>query len=137
MSHRVLLEVAPVIKRDEPNRLGSVYNLTVADFHTYFVGDSAVLVHNASPCWSRTPKSVQDKMTLDAAKEGGGQKIIDNLGDPQFKGMEKWELKVKSADGKDSVVHYVRDPKTNDLMDFKFKKHSTQGSGNWASKPGP
>lgn len=53
------------------------------------------------------------------------KKIIDNLSDPRFKGMEKWEYKVKSAEGKDSVVHYVRDPKTGKLMDFKFKKHST------------
>ena len=54
---------------------------------------------------------------------GPERKIIDNLGDEQFKGMEKWEYKVKSADGLDSVVHYVRDPKTGELMDFKFKKH--------------
>jgi filamentous hemagglutinin len=37
----------------------------------------------------------------------------------------KWEYKVKSAAGKDSVVHYVRDPQTGETMDFKFKKHST------------
>ncbi|NBU22205.1 hypothetical protein EBS43_12470 [bacterium] len=66
-------------------------------------------------------------MVLDAAKEGvpEAKKLIDNLSDPRFKGMEKWEYKVKSAEGKDSVVHYVRDPKTGKLMDFKFKKHST------------
>jgi hypothetical protein len=46
-------------------------------------------------------------MTLDAAQKGAGRKIIDNLGDPKFKGMEKWEYKVKSANGQDSVVHYV------------------------------
>jgi hypothetical protein len=31
-----------------------------------------------------------DQMVLDAAKQGKGQKIIANLGDPQFNGMEKW-----------------------------------------------
>jgi len=77
--------------------------------------------------FSRVPKSLQDEMVLDAAKEGvpEAKKLIDNLSDPRFKGMEKWEYKVKSAEGKDSVVHYVRDPKTGKLMDFKFKKHST------------
>lgn len=30
--------------------LGTVYNLTVADFHTYFVGTDGVWVHNQSPC---------------------------------------------------------------------------------------
>ncbi len=66
-------------------------------------------------------------MVLDASKEGVPEatKIIDNLNDPNFKGMEKWEYKIKSAEGKDSVVHYVRDPKTGKLVDFKFKKHST------------
>ena len=29
---------------------GTAYNLTVAEFHTYFVGAKGVLVHNASPC---------------------------------------------------------------------------------------
>ena len=36
--------------------------------------------------------------------------------------MEKFELRCKSDLGKDSVVHYVRDPKTGELLDFKFKK---------------
>ncbi|UZS64710.1 hypothetical protein [Pseudomonas syringae] len=74
--------------------------------------------------WSREPKSLQDEMALEAAKAGAGDVIIRNLGDEAFKGMDKIEYKVKSADGKDSVVHYVRDPKTGTLMDFKFKKHS-------------
>ncbi|QVX15944.1 filamentous hemagglutinin N-terminal domain-containing protein [Pseudomonas congelans] len=74
--------------------------------------------------WSREPKSLQDEMALEAAKAGAGDVIIRNLGDEAFKGMDKVEYKVKSADGKDSVVHYVRDPKTGTLMDFKFKKHS-------------
>ncbi|WP_239987275.1 hypothetical protein, partial [Pseudomonas congelans] len=74
--------------------------------------------------WSREPKSLQDEMALEAAKAGAGDVIIRNLGDEAFKGMDKVEYKVKSADGKDSVVHYVRDPKTGTLMDFKFKKYS-------------
>jgi len=76
--------------------------------------------------WSREPMSIQDQMALDAAKNGAGQPIIKDLKDPRYKGMEKWEYRVKSADGKDSVIHWVRDPKTGELMDFKFKKHSTQ-----------
>ena len=89
-----------------------------ADGHGF--GDS-----NSVDKWSRTPKTLQDKMVLDAAKQGKGKLIIKDLNDPKYKGMEKWEYKVKSETGKDSVVHYVRDPKTGELMDFKFKKHST------------
>ena len=85
--------------------------------------------------WSRAPKSIQDQMTLDAARQGAGSKIIDNLGDPKFKGMEKWEYRVKSTNGNDSVVHYVRDPKEGDLTDFKFTKHSTEGVKAWGNDP--
>jgi len=75
--------------------------------------------------WSREPKSLQDQMTLEAAKRGEGEMKIKSLKDPQYQGMKKMEYKTKSAQGKDSVVHYVKDPKTGKLMDFKFKKHST------------
>ncbi|WP_347815000.1 RHS repeat domain-containing protein [Leptospira noguchii] len=85
--------------------------------------------NNGGKQWSREPKSIQDQMTLDASKKGAGKNILNNLDDPKYKGMEKWEYKTKSKNGKDSVVHYVKDPKTNELMDFKFKKHSTEKSG--------
>ena len=68
-----------------------------------------------------------DQMVLDAAKQGKGVKIIDNLGDPKFKGMEKWSYTERSAAGFRSEVHYVRDPKTRELMDFKFKHHAETG----------
>ncbi|MDA3798970.1 MAG: hypothetical protein PF692_07810 [Kiritimatiellae bacterium] len=55
---------------------------------------------------------------------GKGCTIIENLGDPKFKGMEKWSYTEKSALGLKSEVHYVRDPKTGTLMDFKFKHNA-------------
>jgi len=106
------------------------------------VGAAKVLVHNCGGTgaksgdkFSRAPKSIQDQMTLKAAKEGKGDMIIDNLSDPKFKGMQKMELKVKSGNGNDSVVHYVRDPKTGSGTDFKFKKHSTEGVKPWGNDP--
>lgn len=74
-------------------------------------------------------------MTLQAAKEEQGTAILSNLKDPQFKGMEKIELKVKSINGQDSVVHYVRDPATGQLMGFKFKKHSVDDIKPWGNDP--
>lgn len=62
-------------------------------------------------------------MTLNAAKKGEGVKLPIKL--KKYKGMDKMELKTKSSQGKDSVVHYVKDPKTNKKFDFKFKKRST------------
>lgn len=63
-------------------------------------------------------------MVLDAAKKGKGNLIIENLNDPKFKGMDKWRYGEKSTQGLNSEVHYVRDPKTGELMDFKFKHHA-------------
>jgi hypothetical protein len=74
--------------------------------------------------WLREPASIQDQMALDAAKRGEGKKLIDSLNDPLYKNMEKWEYKVKSSNGKDTVVHYVKNPETGELLDFKFKKRS-------------
>jgi hypothetical protein len=66
-------------------------------------------------------------MVLDAAKRGEGTRLIENLNDPEFKGMEKWEVKVTSDTGLDSIVHYVKDPKTGEIKDLKFKAHNIQG----------
>ena len=73
---------------------------------------------------SRQPKSLQDKMTLDEAKRGEGIVKMENLDDPKYKGMQKMEHQTISTGGKKSSVHYVRDADGN-MMDFKFKKHST------------
>jgi hypothetical protein len=74
-------------------------------------------------------------MALEAATKGAGRRIIKDLDDPRYSGMEKWEYKVKSANGRDSVVHYVRDPKTGKRMDFKFKKHSGDAPKPWGNDP--
>ena len=65
-----------------------------------------------------------DQMVLNAAKEGKGRRILENLGDPKYKGMEKWQYSEISESGSRSTVHYVRDPKTGQLMDFKFTVHA-------------
>jgi hypothetical protein len=70
---------------------------------------------------------------MDAARRGEGTKIIDSLSDPAFKGMEKWEYKLKSTEGRDSVVHDNRDPATGELTDFKFKRRSTDTGGRYES----
>lgn len=92
----------------------------VAAMRAFIVCDKSIV--------SRTAKSLQDHIALDAAQKGAGKLIIKGLGDPRYKGMEKWEHKVKSkSEGSvnSSVVHYVRDPETGELMDFKFVKHAT------------
>ncbi|MDD3020750.1 MAG: hypothetical protein PHX61_07200 [Alphaproteobacteria bacterium] len=67
------------------------------------------------------PQSLMDQMVLDAAKRGEGSKIPIELRDVRYQGMDKMSYSVKSLGGKTSEVHYVRDPVTGKLMDFKFK----------------
>jgi hypothetical protein len=80
----------------------------------------------AARFFSRQPLSLLDEMVLEAAMRGEGVKIIDSLSDPRFKGMEKWSYQVRSQSGKLSEVHYVRDPVTGELVDFKFVHHADQ-----------
>ncbi len=76
--------------------------------------------------WVRTPSSLQDEMAMRAAKAGEGRPIRNvTLNDPQYIGMVKMRYAVKSANGKDTVIHYIYDPKTGQRMDFKFKKRSS------------
>jgi filamentous hemagglutinin len=63
---------------------------------------------------------------LDAAKNGAGEEVIQNLGDDAFKGMTKMSYSETSANGVLSEVHYVKDPRTGALMDFKFKPSTIQ-----------
>ncbi len=79
--------------------------------------------------WSREPKSIQDQNALEAAKRGEGKHEViissEKMKDPRWQGWDKYEVKVKSEAGKDSVVHYMKNRQTGEKADFKFKKHST------------
>lgn len=55
---------------DATPRRGTVHNLTVAEFHTYFVGVSGVLVHNTSPCVT-VPHASEGAARRAALREAG------------------------------------------------------------------
>lgn len=76
-----------------------------------------------------------NKVTLAAAQKDEWLIIIKGLNDPKYQGMYKMELKIKSKNGNDSVVHYVKNPETGEIMGFKFKKHSTEGIKPWGNDP--
>jgi len=107
-----ILDIAPT------DRVEKTYNLTVSGTHTFIVGEDGAIVHNG-PTWCRFPARVLEQMAVNAARAGAGTKIISNLGDPAFKGFEKWQYVVRTDLGK-VTVHYVRNPGTGELMDFKF-----------------
>lgn len=51
-------------------KYATVYNMTVDDFHTFFVSDLGIWVHNTGPCWSgssmslkKAPQQVQDVLS--------------------------------------------------------------------------
>ena len=73
---------------------------------------------------SRNPRSLQDEMTLDAAKQGEGIVKFGNLGDEKYRGWDKMELDTISNNGAKTRVHYNKGP-DGETADFKFIKHST------------
>jgi len=94
--------------------------LTKIDDGAGFVQKHATEYDSKGEVIRRTPNNIQDKMTLDAAKNGSGDRIIQGLGDPKYKGMDKYEYEVKSDRGVISNVHYVKDPKAGNQFDHKF-----------------
>ncbi len=60
------------------------------------------------------PRSIQDRMTLEAAQNGAYTKNLTTSGavgplrDPRYQGMHKMEYLTKSANGNKSNVHYVQ-----------------------------
>jgi hypothetical protein len=117
-------------KLDEPM---PVYNLEVKDFQSYFVGNG-VLVHNVClqgiGSTGRTePKNLMEEMAYEAAKadplnwSNGNtiRRVIASLNDPRWPGWEKWEIVVRSKNGKNVTIHFVYDPINELFDDFKLK----------------
>jgi RHS repeat-associated protein len=87
--------------------------------------DAAALARNQpygsnTNVFRRLPNSPQDVQALAEAQAGMGRKLDIRLGDPRYKGWEKWHHSVGQK-GSKSVVHYLRNPETGFLTDFKFK----------------
>ncbi len=86
-----------------------VYNFQVEDFHTYHLGESYILVHNASRQYSSTKEFNDAISKMDPGERVGTVKrearaIADNKG----------FVKNKSVSRKNNLDVYT-DPKTNDL----------------------
>jgi len=75
----------------------------------------------AADKFRRTPRNLAEKLSMDEAKGGAGRKIMDGLSDPKYGGMEKWQHVHRHPDGTNTVIHYVRNPATGKLTDFKLK----------------
>lgn len=100
--------------------LGSLKNISGG------LDDAANLARNqpygatGNNIFRRLPQSAQDVQALTEAQAGMGRNLNLKLNDPRYLGWEKWHHSVGPR-GSKSVVHYLRNPKTGFLTDFKFK----------------
>ena len=109
-----------------------VYNLEVEDFHTYFVGEYGVLVHNYEVAGKghtgrQEPKNLLEQMHMENLLENplaNAYELPIELNDTRWRtidGWTKWESIVKTSNGDKSVIHFVYNKLLDLFDDFKFK----------------
>lgn len=77
----------------------TVYNFEVADFHTYFVGDSGVLVHNTCP---------QNSTGTSQQNNAGTSQVQQNYQQgKQFQALKEQDIKARSTVDADTYAHEV------------------------------
>ena len=83
-----------------------VYNFTVANFHTYFVGALAWLVHNAGKCITTTIKKISNRLKYLGRTPGKasktGKKVFERMlkGKPPTARIRKGVKEFKDSSGK-------------------------------------
>ena len=103
-----------------------VYNFQVQDYHTYYVAESGVLVHNTCEqeiSTGRTePNNLYEQLAMESAKSAPerGRVIIEVLGDPRFEGLSKFAQYFTTSKG-NIEIHYVGNIVAGFFTDFKFK----------------
>ena len=117
------------------------YNFEVADYHTYYVGECNVLVHNM--CRSdkykiankdsagrrtpgrRTPNNLNEELAMRQAQTNplDGKVIMSDLKDPRWLSSDGW-VKMQQTfnfyDGTKATIHYVINHTLKLIDDFKF-----------------
>ena len=102
-----------------------VYNFQVQDYHTYYVAESGVLVHNTCEqeiSTGRTePNNLYEQLAMESAKSAPerGRVIIEVLGDPRFEGLSKFAQYFTTSKG--NIENYVGNIVAGFFTDFKFK----------------
>ena len=86
------------------NELITVYNFEVEDFHTYFVSDASVLVHNTATCESNKKNSKPNQIHHFATnKSSKYTKYFNNI-------ASKYRLNLDGDWNKASLPHQGRHP---------------------------
>jgi len=91
------IENIEIVKHDEPVK---VYNFTVADFHTYFVSDLGIWVHNTG-CDILSPFDLVGRQTRDEMSKNQIKKLTKDM---QQNGWNGPPIKVYVVDGKTIIV---------------------------------
>lgn len=111
-----------IVKHDEPVR---VYNFTVADFHTYFVSDLGIWVHNiGDDCLPSYSPTVLEKMKKDPTAHNfptsfDKQILSQKPALVRADGREEYLL-TGSMNGKDGVYHMTVRPSDNSIIHRVF-----------------
>ncbi len=105
----------------------TVYNFQVADYHTYYVTDDGVLVHNSCTggisTGRTTPNNLVEKLAMESAQSNpaAGKVIIPKLKDTRFPSdFSKFSQTFPTSRGV-IEIHYVGNLVNNTFTDFKFK----------------
>ena len=105
-----------------------VYNFNVEDYHTYYVAESSVLVHNLCngkeiSTGRTTPQNLTEQLAMESAKSNpsAGKVIIPRLKDTRFPtDFSKFQQVFNTSKGR-VVIHYVGNLAKRIFTDFKFK----------------
>ena len=124
---KVLVENVYIEKLTSPE---VTYNFEVEDFHTYYVGENSILVHNKCSgidynmsTGRTTPNSLSEKLTMDEIKSNPsqGKIIMENLKDTRLNSdCVKMSYIRTTSEGK-VEIHYIWDKAKDVFFDFKFK----------------
>lgn len=124
----VALEVVSVELQEEKR---PTFNFEVADYHTYFVGDGGVWVHNSCKdqrkeiSTGRTePKNLKEQLAMKEVKanpSGTTPPRMPKMSDTKNNLLHEdgWVKRTQNVNGVE--IHYVENIKTKEVIDFKFK----------------
>ncbi len=125
------------VKCERFDEAQTTYNLEVEDFHTYYVGQVGVCVHNAGPCGGnlqlankgstgRTEaNNLYEQLAMKQVQSNplvGAEKLPLKLGDTRWLHSDGWfKMQVTvTSNLTQTTVHYVYNPMLGLVDDFKF-----------------
>lgn len=136
-------DAATIVDVEFERKILAVFNIEVANGHTYFVGDQGELVHNSGPCKLRRPyirKWVKEAVDRVTKRDKKGRPIDPNTGKPidgkpdfgHKPGNEHWrEAQKAEAEGlsqkefndrmNDPKKYHWEDPATNRSHKYERK----------------